>query len=73
MQHESAKLLICYRVRRLPKPLVGSSLLGALVGDSLGAGVLRDRDDLNFLTGCTDYIPNDFSYQKSCHWGYEGN
>jgi hypothetical protein len=62
MQHESAKLLICYRARRLPKPLVGSPPLGALVGDSLGAGVLRDRNDLKFLTGCTDYIPNDFSH-----------
>ena len=38
-----------------------------------GAGVLRDRNDLKLLTGCTDYIPNSFAHQKPCHWGYEGN
>jgi hypothetical protein len=37
------------------------------------AGVLGDRNDLEFLTGCTDYIPNSFAYQQPCHWGYEGN
>src|SRR6266849_5667821 len=37
------------------------------------AGVLRDRNDLKLLTGCTDYIPNSFAHQKLCHWGYEGN
>src|SRR5258707_10735052 len=37
------------------------------------AGVLRDRNDLELLTGCTCYIPNIFAHQKPCHWGYEGN
>jgi hypothetical protein len=32
-------------------------------GDILGAGVLRDRNDLKFLTGCTDYIANSFAHQ----------
>ena len=41
---------------------------------SLGSsGVLRDRNDLKLLTGCTYYIPNSFAHQKPCHWGYEGN
>ena len=34
-------------------------------------GVLRDRNDLKLLTGCTDYIPNSFAHQGPCHWGYE--
>jgi hypothetical protein len=38
-----------------------------------GVGVLRDRNDLKLLTGCTYYIPNSFAYQKPCNWGYEGN
>ena len=38
----------------------------------LGRG-LRDRNDLKLLTGCTDYIPNSFTHQRPCHWGYEGN
>ena len=38
-----------------------------------GAGVLRDRNDLKLLTGCTYYIPNSFAHQKPCNWGYEGN
>jgi hypothetical protein len=35
--------------------------------------VLRDRNDLKLLTGCTCYIPNSFAHQQPCHWGYEGN
>jgi hypothetical protein len=35
--------------------------------------VLRDRNDLKLLTGCTDYIPNSFAHQRPCHWGHEGN
>jgi len=35
-------------------------------------GVLRDRNDLELLTGCTCYIPNSFAHQKPCHWGCEG-
>jgi hypothetical protein len=27
-------------------------------------GRLGDRNDLEFLTGCTDYIPNSFAHQK---------
>jgi hypothetical protein len=38
-----------------------------------GAGVLRDRNDLKLLTGCTDDIPNSFAHQEPCYWGYEGN
>src|SRR5260370_38786237 len=38
-----------------------------------GVGVLRDRNDLEFLTGCTCHIPNSFAQQKPCHWGCEGN
>jgi hypothetical protein len=38
-----------------------------------GAGVLRDRNDLELLTGCTCYIPNSLADQKPCHGGYEGN
>ena len=49
------------------------SRLSALVGDTLGAGVLRDRNDLKLLTGCADDIPNSFAHQKPCYWGYEGN
>src|SRR5258707_11112168 len=30
------------------------------------AGVLRDRKDLELLTGCTCYIPNSFAHQKPC-------
>lgn len=33
-----------------------------------GAGVLRDRNDLKLLTGCTDDIPNSFAHQEPCHW-----
>jgi hypothetical protein len=36
-------------------------------------GVLRDRNDLKLLTGCTDYIPNSFTHQKPRHRRYEGN
>jgi len=32
------------------------------------AGVLRDRNDLELLTGCTCYIHNSFAHQKPCHW-----
>jgi hypothetical protein len=35
--------------------------------------MLQDRNDLKVLTGCADFIPNSLSYQKPCHWGYEGN
>jgi hypothetical protein len=35
--------------------------------------VLRDRNDLKLLIGGTDYIPNGFAHQKSCHWAHEGN
>jgi hypothetical protein len=35
--------------------------------------VLRDCNDLKLLIGCTDYIPNSFAHQKSCHRRYEGN
>ena len=35
--------------------------------------VLRDRNDLKFLTGCTDYIPNSFAHQEPRHRRYEGN
>ena len=35
--------------------------------------VLRDRNDLELLTGCSDYIPNGFAHQRPCHWGYKGN
>ena len=38
-----------------------------------GASVLRDRNDLKLLTGCTDYIPNSFAHQKPRHRRYEGN
>jgi|ERR1700682_984293 len=41
--------------------------------DTLGAGVLRDCNDLKLLTGRADYIPNSFAHQKPCHWGYERN
>src|ERR1700738_4655330 len=37
------------------------------------ARVLRDRNDIKLLTGCTCYIPTSFAHQKRCHWGYEGN
>ena len=36
-------------------------------------GVLRDRNDLEVLAGCFDYIPNSFAHQKPCHWGCKGN
>jgi hypothetical protein len=35
--------------------------------------MLRDRNDLKLLTGCTDYIPNSYAHQRPCHWGHEGN
>src|SRR5713226_8986219 len=35
-----------------------------------GAGVLRDRNNLKLLTGCTDYIPNSFAHQQPGHWGW---
>jgi len=36
-------------------------------------GVLRDRNDLKLLTGCTDYISNSFAHQKPRYRRYEGN
>ena len=36
-------------------------------------GVLRDRNDLELLTGCSDYIPNSFAHQRPCHRGHKGN
>ena len=38
-----------------------------------GAGVLRDRNDLKFLTGCADDIPNSFAEQRPRHGRYKGN
>src|SRR5712672_4818289 len=35
--------------------------------------VLRDRNDLKFLTGCAGFIPDRFADQKPCDRGYEGN
>ena len=42
-------------------------------GKAAGAGVLRDRNDLKLLTGCTDYISNSFAHQKPRYRRYEGN
>ena len=51
----------------------GRLALGAIVGGIQSAGMLRDRKDLKFLTGCTNDIPNGFAHQKPCYRGYEGN
>src|SRR6185369_15191923 len=34
---------------------------------------LRDRNDLELLTGCADHIPNSFAHQRPCDGGNEGN
>jgi hypothetical protein len=36
-----------------------------------GASVLRDRNDLEFLAGCADDIPDSLAHQKPRHWRYE--
>src|SRR6266568_3982874 len=38
-----------------------------------GAGPLRNRNDLELLTGCAGYIPDGLAHQRPCHRGYEGN
>ena len=43
-------------------------LFWVITSAAFGAGVLGDCNDLELLTGCTDYIPNSFADQKLRHW-----
>ena len=48
-------------------------LLGARTALPVRHPGSRNRNDLKFLTGYTDDIPNSFAHQRLCHWGDEGN